>query len=96
MTAPQPQTSTTDGMLAQLLIEQAKQGVQLAIITEQLKAVPDHESRIRAVEAQMPLHLEERLGSLETTKARMLGLAASVSVIASAGGTWLGLLVAHR
>ena len=92
MTTP----STTDGMLAQILVEQGKQGTQLAVISEQLKAVPDHEARLRAVEAQIPPHLEERVGSLETSRAKLLGMAAAASLIASAGGTWVGLLIAHH
>lgn len=43
--------------------------------------LPDHENRIR---------------SLETSRGRIVGLALAVSVISSAGGTWLGLLIAHH
>lgn len=37
-------------MLSQILLEQGKMSVQLAVISEQLKAVPDHETRIRSLE----------------------------------------------
>jgi hypothetical protein len=46
-TATQPGDSS---MLAQILLKQGEMGVQLAVITEQLKTVPDHEGRIRALE----------------------------------------------
>jgi hypothetical protein len=41
----------SDGaILSQILLKQGEMGVQLAVISEQLKAVPDHEARIRALE----------------------------------------------
>ena len=39
-----------NAMLSQILIKQGEMGVQLAVISEQLKAVPDHEARIRSLE----------------------------------------------
>jgi hypothetical protein len=47
MNAPAPDSNS---MLAQILIKQGEMGTQLAVITEQLKAVPDHENRIRSLE----------------------------------------------
>lgn len=41
-----PSSSTND----QILIKLGEMGVQLAVISEQLKDVPDHELRIRALE----------------------------------------------
>lgn len=79
--------------LLDIYTKQIEMGSDLRTLKEML---PDHENRIRAVEGQIPPHLEERLGALETTKAKMFGLAAAVSVIASAGGTWLGLIIAHH
>jgi hypothetical protein len=49
VTAAPPQPDS-NGMLAQILLKQGEMGMQLAVITEQLKAVPDHEGRIRALE----------------------------------------------
>jgi len=37
-------------MLAQILVKQTEMSTQLAVISEQLKAVPDHETRIRSLE----------------------------------------------
>jgi hypothetical protein len=37
-------------MLSQILLKQGEMGIQLAVISEQLKAVPDHENRIRSLE----------------------------------------------
>jgi len=53
----------------------------LAVIHEQLKAVPDHELRIRHLEAGW---------------AKLLGAAVAVSTIVSALGTWLTLMLAHH
>lgn len=92
MTAPPPPPGTTD----QILLKLGEMGEKLATISEQLKPIADHEIRIRNVEFRIPPRLEERLSSLETSRARLVGLAAAVSVIASAGGTWLGLLIAHH
>lgn len=39
-----------DGMLAQILLKQGEMGIQLAVITEQLKPVGDHENRLRKLE----------------------------------------------
>lgn len=88
----QPPPGTTD----QILLKLGEMGEKLATISEQLKPIADHETRLRAVESQIPSRLEERLGSLETSRAKLFGLAAAVSVIASAGGTWLGLIIAHH
>lgn len=48
MSHPQPADPTA--MLSQILLKQGEMGTQLAVISEQLKAVPDHESRIRKLE----------------------------------------------
>lgn len=57
-------------MLSQILVEQGKQGTQLAVIIEQLKAIPDHESRIRKLEQWrygLPLAGVMALGSMALT-----------------------------
>jgi hypothetical protein len=41
---------TSAALLAQILSKQAEMGIQLAVIGEQLKSVPDHEVRLRALE----------------------------------------------
>lgn len=48
MSIPPAGTDTT--MLAQIFAKLGEMGLQLGIITEQLKAIPDHEQRIRALE----------------------------------------------
>lgn len=45
MTTPNP-----DGQIGQIFVELGKISVQLAHMEEALKAVPDHEARIRALE----------------------------------------------
>jgi hypothetical protein len=53
----------------------------LAVIHEQLKAIPDHEQRIRCLEA---------------SRAKLIGAAMAASAIVSAIGTWIGLAVTHH
>jgi hypothetical protein len=40
----------THVLLGQILAKQGEMGIQLAVVIEQLKSIPDHESRIRALE----------------------------------------------
>jgi hypothetical protein len=45
-----------DAVPAQILIKLGEMGAQLAVITEQLKDIPDHEARLRVLErARWPL-----------------------------------------
>lgn len=46
MDAQQPDSAVP----AQILLKLGEMSVQLAVIAEQLKAVPDHEARIRSLE----------------------------------------------
>lgn len=92
MTAPAPPTATTD----QILLKLGEMAATLAVMDERLKAVPDHESRLRGVEGQLPPRLEDRLSSLETSRAKILGLSALTSLISGGAGTVLGLIIAHR
>jgi hypothetical protein len=39
-----------DGIAAQILVKMGEIGAQVAVIGEQLKAIPDHETRIRSLE----------------------------------------------
>lgn len=50
MTMPDPPGTDTSGLQAQVLLELGKISTQIAVITERLNALPDHENRIRAVE----------------------------------------------
>jgi hypothetical protein len=45
-----PDDGGLHAMLGQVLAKQGEQGVQLAVIIEQLKDIPDHEQRIRSLE----------------------------------------------
>ena len=49
MPDPQPQPVHVIGLL-DVYAEQVKMGAQLDVIKEQLKAIPDHEARMRALE----------------------------------------------
>jgi hypothetical protein len=72
---------TTDGMLAQILVEQGKQGTRLAVISEKLSVLPDHEDRLRA---------------LERFRFTLMGAVVVISALFSAGATWIGLIVTRR
>jgi hypothetical protein len=63
-----PDDATSGGVLAQILLKQGEMGVQLAVITEQLKVLSDHEQRLRA---------------LERVRWQAAGIAASVGVFAA-------------
>lgn len=56
-----------DQGMAQVLIKLGEMGAQLAAIDERLKAVPDHETRIRALEKwrySLPISLVASIGSI--------------------------------
>jgi hypothetical protein len=67
--------------LLDIYTRQMEISAALAVIHEQLKAVPDHEQRIRRLEA---------------SRAKLVGAAVAVSATVSALGTWLGLVIAHH
>ena len=48
MSSPQP---PDPGALSQILLKLGEMGSQLAVMGEKLNAIPDHESRIRKLEA---------------------------------------------
>lgn len=77
MTAPQPSAATSD----QILIKLGEMGIQLAVISEQLKDIPDHETRLRA---------------LERFRFTLMGAVVVISALFSALGTWVGLAVARH
>lgn len=67
--------------LLDIYTRQMEVSAALAVIHEQLKTVPDHEQRIRRLEA---------------SRAKLVGAAVAISATVSALGTWLGLVVAHH
>jgi hypothetical protein len=67
--------------LLDIYTRQIEMGGQLTLINERLNAIPDHENRIRALEA---------------SKAKLYGAAVTLSVGGSAAGTWIGIILAHR
>lgn len=51
-----PDDPGTTPLLAQILLEQGKLSSQMAVMSEKLNAIPDHEARLRALEkARWPL-----------------------------------------
>lgn len=67
--------------IVDVFAKQVEMGQQLAAITEQLKDLPDHEARLRA---------------LERFRFTTLGACVTISAMVSGLGTWAGLLLAHR
>jgi hypothetical protein len=82
MDAPQqPAMAAAPVTLLDIYTRQVEMGGQLAVIHEQLKAIPDHENRIRR---------------LEEAKARIYGAAFAISAVTSVAGAWFGHLVTRR
>lgn len=76
MTTPSAPDPSGGGLLGQILIKQGELGTQLAVISEQLKAVPDHETRIRSLEKwrySMPISLLVSLASIVLTILKLTG-----------------------
>ncbi len=80
MTAPQLLQSAPVTIL-DVYTKQIELGAQLAVIHEQLRAIPDHESRLRA---------------LERFRFTLMGAAIAVSAAVSGVGTWLGLMISRH
>jgi hypothetical protein len=75
-----PADGALGSTLSQILIKQGEMGVQLAVISEQLKVMPDHEQRLRA---------------LERFRFTLLGTVIAASAATSALGTWIGYSFHH-
>ncbi len=81
MTAPPlAQPLPLEGM-AQVLIELGKISTQIAVMDERVKAIPDHETRLRR---------------LEEARAKIIGGAVAVSALVSGLGTWIGFVLTRR
>lgn len=81
MTAPQPPMPATPVTILDVYTRQVEMGATLAVIHEQLKAIPDHETRLRKLEASW---------------ARIIGAAIATAAAVSAAGTWIGLALTHH
>ena len=88
MTGPQqpplaPQVAAMPAMQASpvtildVYTKQVQLDGKLDLINERLQAIPDHEARLRVLEAG---------------RAKLIGAALAVSTVVSAGGTWIGFL----
>jgi len=78
---PQAPLAAAPVTILDVFTKQVEMGAQLAVIHEQLKAIPDHEARIRVLEA---------------SRSKMMGAAAAVAALVSAGGTWIGVVVTRH
>jgi hypothetical protein len=64
-----------------LYTEQVDMKAQLAVIYEQLRQLPDHEARIRMLEA---------------SRAKLVGACVALSAVVSTAGTWLGIILTRH
>jgi hypothetical protein len=67
-------------MSSQILLKLGEISAQIAVMTEQLKAVPDHETRLR---------------SLEKFQFKTVGAAVVISALFSGLGTWIEIITTH-
>lgn len=67
--------------IVDVFAKQIEMGGQLAVIHEQLKAIPDHENRIRVLEA---------------ARARLAGACLVIGALGGGGAAWIALVLAHR
>jgi hypothetical protein len=67
--------------LLDIYTRQIEMAGQLTLINDRLNAIPDHEQRIRVLEA---------------SRARLYGAAVTLSVVGSAAGTWIGIVLGHH
>ena len=79
--APLPPMAQAPVTILDVYTKQVEMGGQLAVIGEQLKAIPDHENRLRALEA---------------AKAKIWGAAAVIGAICGGGAGWIALAVTRR
>jgi hypothetical protein len=61
--------------------KQVEMNAQLLVIHEQLKAIPDHEQRLRLLEA---------------ARAKLIGAATFAGLFAGSLGTWIILVITHH
>jgi len=78
---PQVPVAAAPVTIVDVFAKQIEMGGQLAVIHEQLKAIPDHEQRIRVLEA---------------ARNRLIGTCLALSAITGGGAAWVALALAHR
>lgn len=82
-----PPDARTDGLLGQILLEQGKISRDIGIILEQLKAVPDHELRLRSLEETRAQAAGESAASKDYL-ARWLGVGALIASWSAAAAAY--------
>lgn len=80
MTQPAPMP-TAPVTLLDIYTRQVEMGAQLAVIAEQLKQLPDHENRLRVLEA---------------SRARLTGVCVTLAAITGGGAGWVALAVTRH
>ena len=74
-----PESPPGEGMQGQILLKLGEISTQIAVITEQLKAVPDHETRLRILE-----HDASESHGTRDLVARVWSSAAALAAVATA------------
>lgn len=85
---PGPASTVT---LLDIYTRQVEMNAQLAVIHEQLRAIPDHENRLRALETAMPDGASSRMAVLEQFRWKIAGVAGLISVLC--GGVVASIVV---
>lgn len=80
-TQQQPGIMSSSVTILDVFAKQIEMGAQLGVIHEQLRAIPDHETRLR---------------SLERFRFSLMGAAVAVSALTSGLATWLGVIITRR
>lgn len=92
MTVPDGQPG--EGTQAQILLKLGEISTQVAVITQKLEAIPDHEQRIRANErAIATLRVEQKTS--RDTQARLWAAGASLAAAGSAVAAWIAIARHH-
>lgn len=92
MTVPDGQPG--EGTQAQILLKLGEISTQVAVITQKLEAIPDHEQRIRANErAISTLRVESK--TQRDTASRLWAGGATAAAVASGVAAWVSVIHHH-
>jgi hypothetical protein len=80
-TVPTVSVPAAQVTIVDVFAKQVEMGAQLAVIHEQLKQLPDHEQRIR---------------QLEAARAKLWGAAAVIGAVCGGGASWVAIIATRR
>lgn len=89
-----PDGQPGEGTQAQILLKLGEISTQVAVITQKLEAIPDHEQRIRANErAISTLRVEQKTS--RDTASRLWAAGASAAAVGSGIAAWVAVARHH-